>query len=388
MDVVFLDFSKAFDCISHNLLLHKLEHFYGIGGCLLKWIEDYLSNRTQRVLMESKCSSWLPVLSGVPQGSIIGPLFFLLFINDLPSVALNCTTALFADDSKCFKEINDPSDCILLQNDLNAMFEWSQRWNMNFNPSKCKILTITRRCHPVFYNYLMNGTSLEHVGSFTDLGVLIDEKLTFNPHINQLISKCNKMCGFIKRSLGFRAPTIVKFRLYESLCVSLLNYCSPVWSPQNIGNVKKIESVQRSMTKYILNSYDLSYVQRCTDLKILPLCFRREINDLLFFFKCLHGLIHVDFRSEFVFINSSRDLRSANDLLLSAQPVRTECFKSSYFNRIVRIWNLLPLLTRQCTSLNSFKQKVTLFYVDKFVNFNVDRFCSWTSTCRCQGYYH
>ena len=106
-------------------------------------------------------------------------------------------------------------------------------------------------------------------------------------------------------------------------------------------------------------------VQRCTDLKILPLCFRREIIDLLFFF---YGLIHVDFSSEFVFINSSHDFRSANDLLLSAQPVRTKCFKSSYFNRIVRLWNFLPLLTRQCTSLNAFKHKVTLFYIDKFVN--------------------
>jgi hypothetical protein len=128
--------------------------------------------------------------------------------------------------------------------------------------------------------------------------------------------------------------------------------------------------------------------QRCTDLKILPLCFRRKINDLLFFLKIIHGFIHVDFSSEIVINNSSRDLRSTNDKLLSAQSVRTECFKSSYFNRIVRLWNILPLDIRQCTPFKTFKQKVTLFYVDKLANFNVDQFCTWTSTCRCQGFYH
>jgi hypothetical protein len=147
VDIIFLDFSKAFDCISHDLLLYKLDHFYEIDSCLLAWFKDYLSNRLQRVSIEGEHSHWLPVLSGVPQGSILGPLLFLLFINDLPSVAKNCTTAMFADD-RCFKEINDLNDCILLQNDLNEMCNWSKQWNMNFNPSKCKVLTITSRCHP------------------------------------------------------------------------------------------------------------------------------------------------------------------------------------------------------------------------------------------------
>jgi hypothetical protein len=233
VDIIFLDFSKAFDSISHDLLLYKLNHFYGIDSCLFAWFKHYLSNRLQRVLIEGERSHWLPVLSGVPQGSILGPLLFLLFINDLPSVAKNCTTALFADDSKCFKEINDLNDCILLQNDLNEMCNWSKQWNMNFNPSKCTVLTITRRCHPFFYNYSMNDDSMEHVSSFNDLGILIDGKLSFNTHIDRLISKCNRMCGFIKRSLVFRAPSQVKFRLYKSICLSILEYCSPLWSPQN-----------------------------------------------------------------------------------------------------------------------------------------------------------
>ena len=390
IDIVFLDFSKAFDCISHDLLLYKLKHFYGLDGSLLMWIQNYLTDRSQRVLIDGKCSDWLPVTSGVPQGSILGPLLFLLFINDLPSIASNCTTALFADDSKCFREINDFNDCILLQNDLDRMFEWSQSWNMNFNPMKCKVLTITRRCQKLCFNYSLDGTSLEHVGTFTDLGVVVDEKLSFNSHIEQLITKCNKMCGFIKRSLGFTAPSHVKFRLYLlTLCLSLLDYCSQVWSPQNATYAKKIESVQRAMSKYVLNSYDdLSYVQRCIDLKTLPLCFRREINDLLFLFKCLHGFIHVDFSTEIVFMNPSRSLRSASGELLAAQPTRTECFKSSYFNRVVKLWNVLPTHVRRCDSFSVFKARLTAFYIDKLVDFNTENFCTWISTCRCQGFYH
>ena len=126
VDIVYLDFTKAFDCISHELLLYKLEHFYKISGNLLLWVKDYLSNRSQRVTLESESSTWLPVLSGVPQGSILGPLMFLLYIDDLPSAVSCCTTALFADDSKCFKEISSPTDCILIQRDIDQLYEWSR----------------------------------------------------------------------------------------------------------------------------------------------------------------------------------------------------------------------------------------------------------------------
>jgi hypothetical protein len=268
------------------------------------------------------------------------------------------------------------------------MYDWSKMWNMDFNPTKCKILTVTRRSRKVQFDYSLNGTPLEHVGTFTDLGVVVDEKLSFSPHVEQLISKCNKMCGFIKRSIGFTVPSHVKFCLYQALCLSHLDYCSPVWSPQNATLVRKIESVQRSMSKYILNSYEISYVQRCTDLHILPLCFRREINDLVFFFKCLHGSVRVDFSTDFTFVNPTRGLRSARGELLAAQPVRTESFKASYFNRIVRLWNILPAQVRQCTTVNTFKENVTLFYADKLLTFNTEIFCTWTSTCRCQGFYH
>ena len=193
----------------------------------------------------------------------------------MPSFATSCTTALFADDSKCFKQISSTIDCILLQNDLNRFSEWSKLWNMSFNASKCKVLSITRSRHPIHYDYQLNGVSLDHVGSFKDLGVIFNERLSFTSHIESIISKSNKMCGIVKRSLGFHAPCDVKLQLYKSLCRSNLEYSTQVWSPHCRGEIKSIESVQRSITRYMLPDSELSYTERCQSLDLMPLTFHQ-----------------------------------------------------------------------------------------------------------------
>lgn len=388
VDIVYLDFSKAFDSISHNLILYKLKYLFGFSEQLLSWMHSYLSQRTQRVVVEGVESSWCPVSSGVPQGSNVGPLLFLLFINDLPNAAPNSTTALFADDSKCFKKIDSLSDCELLQNDLDGLHRWSQSWKMLFNASKCRVMTITRNHNPYVFNYSMNGSNLQHVGCFKDLGVVFNTKLSFNTHIDALICKSNQVNGLIKRCVGYNAPVNVKLHLYKTLTMSIMNYCSEIWSPQGHTKIKALESIQRSMTKYILNDYDMSYVERCVELELLPLTFRREINDLLFAFKIIHNLVAVDFNEEMHIVSPSHS-RTAHGILLEQRHVRTETFYASYFNRIVHLWNILPLDIRTSQSLCVFKQNLSRFYQCKFrMNFNTDILCTWTSTCRCSGFYH
>ena len=139
-----IDFSKAFDSVSHELLIHKLGSF-GFHSDLLQWFEAYLSGRRQRVVVDGVFSDSLPVVSGVPQGSILGPLLFVLYINDLPRVVQNSSVALFADDAKCYMNINSINDCQLLQNDLHALVKWSSIWELNFHPSKCQVITISRK---------------------------------------------------------------------------------------------------------------------------------------------------------------------------------------------------------------------------------------------------
>jgi len=331
IDLIFLDFSKAFDCISHDLLLFKLKHFYGLDEMFLAWASSYLHNRSQRVLVEGVASGWSPVTSGVPQGSILGPLFFLLFINDMPPVASSSQTALFADDSKCFKSISSLSDCIQLQNDLHSLFNWSQSWQMKFNPTKCKVMSFTRSRNPIRYDYSIDGVTLEYVDCFTDLGVIVDCNLNFHSHIDSIVNKSSRVSGMIKRSVGFNAPQSVKLNLYKSLCRSILESASQVWSPHNKEKIRQIEAVQRQMSKFILNDFTTCYTDRCKSLELLPLSYRREIADLIFAYKVLNDLINVDFTNELHAVTqSSHSLRSNNGLFLNSYRYGLQCIIRIY----------------------------------------------------------
>ena len=271
---------------------------------------------------------WLPVTSGVPQGSILGPLLFLLYINDMPSVTSNTETALFADDAKCIKRIFSPTDTQALQDDLNRLHQWSVVWSLTFNVEKCKVLTISRSRSPVKFDYSLNGAPLENVGSFKDLGVVIDSSLSFREQTRLLIGKANATAGMIKRTLGYHAPCRATLQLYLALNCSQFEYCSPVWSPFLNCDIRRIESVQRSMTRYILGYPESrTYRERCIDLNILPLSYRREIIDLVFLFKCIHGIYDVNFDDNFNFVSTQSRLRSADHgTLLRSNLVSTESF--------------------------------------------------------------
>ena len=156
VDMVYLDFEKAFDKVPHDLLIGKLQSF-GIYGNLLKWLNSYLTNRQQRVVLEGKSSSWLEVTSGVPQGSILGPLLFILYINDMSLKFRHSTIALFADDSKCYRRITKVQNCQELQDDINHLFKWSVEWGMSFKIEKCFVLSINQSNQHQPFKYTMNG---------------------------------------------------------------------------------------------------------------------------------------------------------------------------------------------------------------------------------------
>ena len=197
VDVAFLDFSKAFDRVSQPVLLQKLCSF-GISGSILQWCESYLSQRQQRVVLEGVSSSWSGVSSGVLQGSLLGPLFFIIFISDLPEAVLpgNCI-AIYADDCKSSRIINSASDQIMFQEDLDNLHRWSLRNVMDFNVKKCKIMRITKKKQPFISNYLLDNPVLEEVNEFRDLGITTDQHLRWNLHIDKVVAKANRMLGLI-----------------------------------------------------------------------------------------------------------------------------------------------------------------------------------------------
>ena len=160
--------------------------------------------------------------------------------------------SLFADDAKCFREINNVDDCERLQHDLNSLYEWSQVWKLNFNVIKCKVFSFTRNTKPIVFNYHLNGTISENVSCYNDLGVTVDKSLAFNNHISNVINKCNKVNGMIRRSLAYRASASVSINLIQTLIQPFIEYSVPVWSPFTKIQIESIERIQRKFPSYAL----------------------------------------------------------------------------------------------------------------------------------------
>ncbi|CAB4010973.1 Hypothetical predicted protein, partial [Paramuricea clavata] len=201
VDLVYLDFAKAFDRVPHSKLICKL-HLLGIRDPLLSWFRSYLYKRRHRVVIDGFASEWLPVTSGVPQGSVLGPLLFLLYINDMPEViSQGSYLPLFADDSKCFRVIFNASDQDRLQEDLNALYDWSIKWGMEFNVEKCKVLRVVRTRTIYDRQYALGSSHLSVVQSEKDLGVWISDTLNWNIHTDNIVAKAQKMLGLLYRTL-------------------------------------------------------------------------------------------------------------------------------------------------------------------------------------------
>ena len=178
-DVVYLDFAKAFDSVDHKILLAKLSA-HGVAGRLLSWFDFYITGRTQRVVLEGASSQWTPVTSGVPQASLLGPLLFVLFINDLPDVVKpEVKAGLYADDTKIYSAVQLVPDCVAVQESLSNLDVWTQRNNIQFNTTKCKVLTVTRKNQPLNYDYTLNHGQLERVTEEKDLGVIVNNTLSW-----------------------------------------------------------------------------------------------------------------------------------------------------------------------------------------------------------------
>ena len=253
-DMVVLDFSKAFDRVPHQRLLRKLHH-YGIRGSTYHWISSFLSGRTQKVIVEGCSSDSVPVVSGVPQGSVLGPLLFLLFINALPDKIVS-NTRLFADDCIVYRQINRPEDCLILQEDLNSLAEWESKWGMAFHPQKCSVLSIKRSRSPVKYSYRLKGHVLDLQDSTKYLGVDIQSSLSWKTHIDRITKKSNSMLGFLRRNVRSCSEE-TKANAYFSMTMvrSNLEYCSSVWSPHHKDQIHKIEMVQRRAARYTTNRF-------------------------------------------------------------------------------------------------------------------------------------
>ena len=226
------------------------------------------------------------------------------------------------------------------------------KWKMKFNPAKCNVISISRKSHVPNFQYCLDNNFLQHTDKIVDLGVIIDSKLSTRDHVVKTASKAHTVLGMIKRAVWYDSPDSVKRQLYLSHVRSALEYCSPVWSPYLVTELSSLEKVQRRATTFILNDFsDIFYKDRCIKLSLLPLSYCREIHDLcLFLFNCIHGKVNCNFLNFNNLVDTSTGRRSVQKGTLLKRPrVKTTIFYISYFNRIVKTWNILPDSIRAST---------------------------------------
>ncbi len=292
VDLVLLDFSKAFDKVTHLKLLFKLQE-HGVSDLTLNWIQSFLTGRSQTVVLEGETSSEVPVTSGVPQGSVLGPLLFLLYINDLPDT-IKSQVRLFADDTAVYLTLDSNLTCKSLQDDLDRLVTWENQWDMEFNPLKCQVMNITRNKNPIKYEYILHGQTLSTVNDAKYLGVDISQNLSWNTHINRISNSANRTLGFLKRNIETKNEKVRELA-YKSLVRPQLEYASTVWSPHTQLNTDKIEKVQRRAVRWVKHNYSTydSVTTMQTNLGWRTLADRRIDSRLVMFFKIYHQQVAV-----------------------------------------------------------------------------------------------
>ena len=278
----------------------------------------------QSVVLDGVKSSPKNVLSGVPQGSIVGPLLFVLFINDLPrGISPNTNLALYADDTKIWCSIRTDDDVTQLQNDINYLYTWSLNNKLNFNLPKCKVVSINyppsilENLPFVLYYYSLAGNYLCYADSEKDLGVYINSNFDFKENCEKLLSKANQQYGILKRTCFFVNDMIRRRVLYLALVRSQFEHCSQVWRPTGTNLMGKFENFQKKCLKWILCETELSYsnkvyLQKCQQVNILPLSYRFKFNDMTLFHKIVYKLIPMSMPDYLTFYNGNSRLRSTH----------------------------------------------------------------------------
>ena len=354
-DVIFLDFSKAFDKVSHHLF-YKLYH-YGIRGDILDWIKNFVSNRSQCVIVDGQQSNFSGVSSGVPQGTVLAPLLFLCFINDLPT-RIASKIKLYADDVLLYATIHSQEDCHSLQKDLDTLDQWAINWKMSFNLQKCEFLRITNKKHPILACYSLQNTTIKEVSYAKYLGVTIDQNLSWSEHIKQVTNKANRVKGFLQRNLN-RCPLPIKSNCYKSLIKPILDYAAVIWAPHTQRDINVIENVQRRAARFVTNIYSryASVTEMLSSLEWPTLSRCRNEQKAIMLFKIINH--HVDINATDFLIPIFNDHNTRGHSMRFSQPMtRVDSYKFSFFPSAIKIWNSLLQYVIDSSKIEQFKHSL------------------------------
>src|SRR5271170_3442091 len=338
--LVFLDFSKAFDTVPHHLLIKKLKS-YGLQPDITKLISSFLSDRTQKVVVDGWTSDPVQVSSGVPQGSVIGPLLFILYINDLPD-KIKSKCRLFADDSLIYRKITSEADYTALQQDLEEVLDWCNKWGMTLNLDKCEHMKVTSKRAPDQNQYTLSQHTLATVSSYKYLGLQISDDLNWNKHVNTVINKANKVLYVTKLALARSTPA-VKIAAYKTIVRPLLEYGSSVWDPFQVGQINSVEMVQRKAARFCLKRYNQtdSVTSMIEELNWHSLTLRRQANRLGIFNRVFNKQDGLEDLSSHINRAPCERLRHVHTQRLQSITCRKNVGHYSFIPRSIREWNAL-----------------------------------------------
>uniref|UniRef100_A0A803K1Z4 Reverse transcriptase domain-containing protein n=1 Tax=Xenopus tropicalis TaxID=8364 RepID=A0A803K1Z4_XENTR len=349
VDIIYLDFAKAFDTVPHKRLLSKLRSI-GLSEAVCTWIENWLQDRVQRVVVNGTFSTWNKVLSGVPQGSVLGPLLFNLFINDLGEGIMS-NVSVFADDTKLCRPVNSIQDVTSLQQDLDQLAIWAAKWQMRFNVDKCKVMHLG--CKNMQAPYTLNGTALGKSIMEKDLGVLVDNKLGCSKQCQAAAARANRVLSCIKRGIDSREEGVI-LPLYRALVRPHLEYAVQFWSPVLKRDITELERVQRRATKLVKGMESFSYEERLAKLGLFTLEKRRLRGDMITMYKYIKGSYNN--LSNVLFTSRSFQRTRGHPLRLEEGRFHLNIRKGFFTVRAVRFWNSLPESVVLADTLYNFKK--------------------------------
>lgn len=359
IDSIYIDFSKAFDKVPHELALKKLDRL-GFPVWIVQWLRSYLSERTSFVKIGCHKSESFRTTSGVPQGSHLGPLIFIIFVNDLCTYLESCKL-MYADDLKLYRIVTSVLDCVALQSDVQRLEEWCSLNGMEVNASKCKIIRFNRTRSDIVFDYKLMDKTLEKVTSIRDLGLIVDNKLRFSEHISATIAKAFVVLGFVRRNAADFEDVYTLKALYCSLVRSILEYVVQVWSPYHAIQANRIELVQKKFLRFALRRLPWNdplrlppYEQRCQLISLETLASRRTLSERMFVFDVLSGNLDCpELLQRINFSVPSRSLRRHSALWLPRH--RTNFGENNPIDRCCRKFNEIAHLHEFGISKNVFK---------------------------------
>lgn len=360
-DLFYLDFAKAFDKVSHRLLLAKLKA-KGVDGKLLAWIAGWLLGRKQRVKVGTSISDPSDVDSGIPQGTVLGPPLFIIYIDDIDEAVAELDLIMkFADDTKGLQEIRNDGDRIKLQNTLDRLVEWASKWAMEFNTKKCKIIHVGNR-NPG-YKYVLNGEELHEVDEEKDIGVLVHKNLKPSKQCQRAAATASAVLRQIAKNFHYRDRRTFR-KLYCQYVRPHLEFSTPAWSPWLATDIDVLENVQKRAVNMMVGLTGSTYEEKCAEVNLDILTVRRKMADLIQVYKYIHAEDQSVTNEMFekVTVRGAETRQSSDPLNLRQPRARLDIRKYGFTSRVVHDWNSLPPEIKNKRTLHQFKQSLKLLY--------------------------